>query len=136
MPPAIAHLRDPSVLPGLHECLTTSEGLRRKVVTTQRGLRCPEAVDGDRLVGDELPLFQELFVLDARPSAAGWTHFLVSRSPRGHTNSVTWGPRAWPSGTRDWGCGRSHPCCSTRNRNRPRSWPKPARPAAGPSAVP
>lgn len=62
--------------------LTTPEGLRRKLVTTQPGLRCLEAVDGDRLVGGELPLFQELFVLDVRPLAKGLTHFLVSRSPR------------------------------------------------------
>jgi hypothetical protein len=79
--PSSARPDIPSVLPGL-ECLTTPEGLRRKVVTTQAGLRCLEAVDGDRLVGGELPLFQELFVLDVRPSAAGLTHFLVSRSPR------------------------------------------------------
>lgn len=80
--PSLAPPDVPSVLPGLHECLTTPEGLRRKVVTTQPGLRCLEAVDGDRLVGGELPLFQELFVLDVRPSANGLTHFLVSRSPR------------------------------------------------------
>lgn len=63
------------------DCKRTEQGLRCKVVTTLPGQRCLETIGGDRLVGDELPLFQELFVLDVQTSAAGLRHYLVSRSP-------------------------------------------------------
>lgn len=71
-----------TVLPGLHECMTTAEGLRLKVVTAQPGLRYVDSVENGRLMGEGLPLFQELFVLDVVPSIDRPDWYLVSRSPR------------------------------------------------------
>lgn len=71
-----------AVLPGLHECLTTVDGLRRKVVTTQPNLRCLDKINGGRLHSVELSLFQELFVLETVPSSGPPEWYLVSSSPR------------------------------------------------------
>jgi hypothetical protein len=64
------------------DCLTDDFGIHKKVIITDRGVRCLDHVPTGQLVGDPLKFFWPLFVFDVYPSGGEPRFYQVGDTPR------------------------------------------------------